>query len=106
MSPTATSSQWTAESLTNQSTKKLTKGRLLHKAQDFVSCQVKPFLPIKSVTGTEKQCIINYCWGYAYTNKLVILAEDLDMSRLGAIATGGRTKPSGNLFFVNKTLPG
>jgi hypothetical protein len=32
---------------------------------------------------------MNSSWGYAYANGFVVLAEGLDMFRLGDIATGG-----------------
>jgi hypothetical protein len=43
---------------------------------------------------------MNCNWGSAYTNGIVVLAESLDMFRLGAIAAGGRMITSGNLFVV------
>jgi hypothetical protein len=45
-------------------------------------------------------------WGYAYGNGFVVLAEGLDMFRLGAIATGGNMNTSGNLSFTKRSLVG
>jgi hypothetical protein len=45
--------------------------------------------------------LINYNWG---SNGIVVLADGLDMFRLGSVATSGRMIPSGKLFFVKKTL--
>jgi hypothetical protein len=86
----------------NQPIKKLTKGGVLRKAQGDVRCSVKPFLFTKRTAGIGKQCLINYNWGCA--NGIVVLAEGLDVFRLGAIATGGRMIPSGNLSFVKRTV--
>jgi hypothetical protein len=44
--------------------------------------------------------------GCAYTNGIVVLAEGLDMFRLGPIAAGGRMIPSGNLSFTKINLVG
>jgi hypothetical protein len=49
---------------------------------------------------------MNYNWGHAYGNRFVVLAEGLDMFRLGAFGTGGNMNPSGNLFFTERTLVG
>jgi hypothetical protein len=72
---------------TNQETK---LGRSPAQARDVIPCQIKPFLLTKriSVTGRESHKYSNY--GYGYANELNVLAEGLDMSRLGAINTGGK----------------
>jgi hypothetical protein len=36
---------------------------------------------------------MNYIFGYAYNDGLVVLAEGLDMFRLGPVATGGEDEP-------------
>jgi hypothetical protein len=45
---------------------------------------------MKRRAGTGKLCFINKNWGCAYTDGIVVLAEGLDIFRVGAIATGGR----------------
>jgi hypothetical protein len=40
------------------------------------------------------------------TGFLFWLKEGLHMFRLGAIATGGKVNPSGNLFFMKRTMVG
>jgi hypothetical protein len=59
---------------------------------------------MKCIAGISKICLTNHNLGYAYTNGIVVLAEGLDMFRLGPIAFGGRMIPSGNLFFTKRTL--
>jgi hypothetical protein len=49
---------------------------------------------------------MKYNWGCAYANGFVVLAEDLDMFRLGATAAGGRMSPPGNLCFMKINLVG
>jgi len=51
---------------------------------------MKPFLRKKRIAGTGKQSLMNSNWRYTYANGFVVLAEGLDMFRLGAIATGGK----------------
>jgi hypothetical protein len=48
----------------------------------------------------------NSSWGYAYVNGVRVLAEGLDVFRLGRIAIGGKMNPPGNLSFANRTLVG
>jgi hypothetical protein len=36
-------------------------------------------------------------WGYAYANRIFIVAEGHDVFRLGVIAVGGKMIPSGSL---------
>jgi hypothetical protein len=44
---------------------------------------------------------MNYNWGHAYANGLVVLTEGLDVFRLEAVATGGKVKPSDNVLYEN-----
>jgi hypothetical protein len=59
---------------------------------------------MKYIAGTGKQSLINCNWGCAYANRIVVLAQGLDMFRLGAIAHDGRMIPSGNLPFSEKNF--
>lgn len=70
---------------------------VLRKVLGDVPCCLKPFLHIKHVDGTGKECLLNYTCGYAYAKCLVIPVEDLEMSRIWAISlvgwmSGGRIK--------------
>jgi hypothetical protein len=56
------------------------------------------------MAGIDKQSLINYNYGCAYANGIVVLAEGLVMFSVGAIASGGRMIPSGNLSFSKRTL--
>jgi hypothetical protein len=58
---------------------------------------------MKRIAEIGKQSFIIYNWG-CHANGIVVLVEGLDMIRLGAVATGGRMIPSGNLSFVNRIL--
>jgi hypothetical protein len=60
---------------------------------------------MKHIAGIEKGTMYNN-GGYAYTNRFVVLAEGLDMFRLGAIAAGGNPNPSCNLSCMKRTLVG
>jgi hypothetical protein len=60
-------------------------------------CYLKPFLHIKHIDGTGKECLIHYTRGYAYAKCLVIPVEDLEMFKIWAISlvgwmSGGRIK--------------
>jgi hypothetical protein len=46
---------------------------------------------------------MNYNWQCAYANRIVVLAEGLDVFRLWAIVTGGRMIPSDNFSFAKRT---
>jgi hypothetical protein len=52
--------------------------------------------------------MVTYNWkrGCAYANGVFVMAEGLDMFKLGASATGGTMIPSGNLSFMKRTLVG
>jgi Tfp pilus assembly protein PilX len=45
---------------------------------------------MKCIAGILKQSLVSYKREYAYANEIVVLAEGLNMFRLGAFATGGR----------------
>jgi hypothetical protein len=45
-------------------------------------------------------------WRYAYASGFVVLAEGLDMFRIGAIVTDGNMNTSGNLSFKKISLVG
>jgi hypothetical protein len=49
---------------------------------------------------------MNYNWGCAYAKGIVVLAEDVDVFRLGVIDTSGRMISSGNLSFEKRTSGG
>jgi hypothetical protein len=68
------------------------------------SSLARPFLRTKRIAAIGKLCLINCNLGCAYANRIVVLAEGLDMFRLGAIATVGRMIPSGNFSFTKRTL--
>jgi len=64
---------------------------------DDVPYYLKPFLHIKHLDGTGKECLLNYTCGYAYATCLVIPVEDLEMFKIWAISSvgwlsGGRIK--------------
>jgi len=71
-------------SLANQETKKLTKGGVL--AQDSArlnhSC-------VRNAKLDLKRSLRYSNWGYAYANGFVVLAEGLDMFRLGLLSLAG-----------------
>jgi len=46
---------------------------------DDIPCYLKPFLRIKHIDGTGKECLINYTCGYACAKCLVIPVEDFEM---------------------------
>jgi hypothetical protein len=49
---------------------------------------IKPFLRAKRIAGTGKRDVRNSNWRYAYAKPFVVLAEGLDIFRLGTIAAG------------------
>jgi hypothetical protein len=49
---------------------------------------------------------MNHKWICAHDVGVVVLAKNLDIFILGAIATGETTTPSHNLFFAKITLVG
>jgi hypothetical protein len=63
---------------------------------------IKPFLRTKRIAGIGKQSLINYDWGYACADGIVVLAEGLGMFRLGPIATGRRMITSSILSFAKR----
>jgi hypothetical protein len=63
---------------------------------------------MKRIAGIGKGTIVRptVTGGIAYANGFVVLAEGLDMFRLGAVATGGNMNLSGNLSFTKINLVG
>jgi hypothetical protein len=61
-------------------------------------------LRTRRIAGNGKQILKDSNWAYDYANWFIVLAEYLDMFRLGAIAADGKMNPSGNLSFTNRTL--
>jgi hypothetical protein len=59
---------------------------------------------MKRTAGFRRGTLSTVNCGYSYTNGFVVLAEHLDMFRLGPIATGGKVKPSDNLSLRKRTL--
>jgi hypothetical protein len=59
---------------------------------------------MKRTAGFRRGTLSTVSCGYSYTNGFVVLAEHLDMFRLGPIATGGKVKPSDNLTLTKRTL--
>jgi hypothetical protein len=51
---------------------------------------------MKHVAGIGKQTLMDYNWGCAYANGLVVLVEGIDVFRLGTVAFGEKMNPSGN----------
>jgi hypothetical protein len=80
---------WPFESERPTKYQKVNYGRSPAQAQDIVSCQFKSFLRTKRIVGSGKEKLKYSNWGYAYINGIVVLAEGLNVFRLGAIATGG-----------------
>jgi hypothetical protein len=64
---------------------------------DDVPYYLKPFLCIKHIDATGKDCLLNYTCSYAYVMCLVVPVEDLEMFKIWAISSvggmsGGRIK--------------
>jgi hypothetical protein len=53
-------------------TNQTAKGGVLREAKDDVPCKVKPFLRTKRTAGIGKQSLVNYNWGCAYGNGIVV----------------------------------
>jgi hypothetical protein len=72
---------------TNQPTKRLTKGGVLRKTSSIArlnhSC-------VRNNGWNLKKNLKYSNWGYACADGFIVLAEGLDMFRLGATATGGK----------------
>jgi hypothetical protein len=54
-----------------------------------IPCSEKPFLHTKRIAGIGEQRLVNYNWGCAYTNRILVLVEGLDMFRLGLLLLVG-----------------
>jgi hypothetical protein len=57
---------------------------------------------LKHIAGSGKRCLISYNWECSYANGIIVVAEGIDIPRLGAIATGGRIISSGNFSLFEK----
>lgn len=61
----------------------------LRKVLDDVPYSLKPFLHIKHIDGTGKECLLNYTCGYACAKCLVVPVEVLEMFKIWAISLVG-----------------